>query len=92
MGSIHANLDAQNVPWLLCHERFNQASFPEIVKVFSSTRLDHKRISISTRRRNRPSAGFDTPQMQPWGRRQLKFTSVPAELSVFATEAGIVLD
>jgi hypothetical protein len=28
MGSIPASPDARNVPLLLCHERFNEASLP----------------------------------------------------------------
>jgi hypothetical protein len=31
MGSIPAIPEAQNVPLLLCHERFNEASLPEVV-------------------------------------------------------------
>ena len=34
MGSIPANPDALNVPLLLCQERFNEASLPELRTVF----------------------------------------------------------
>ena len=35
MGSIPAILDARNVPLLLCHKRFNEASLPAVNAIYA---------------------------------------------------------